>query len=806
LTALGPLVLPSDVLVAPVAQLPVEQRTKIEAEQGDYCVTRPRTRITTSIIDVGTALLLERFRQPSTIVDAVISFSEAAGLEPEQVLDQAFPVLARFVRDGLLLPADSALVQAVESSLAVGEVVGGTEIVEAVQVLVDSDVYRARLPDGSSGALKLARQGAPSRVAALVRHEAAVLRELDGQVNPRLLASGEHAGCAFLLTSWVAGVDVHDAAAEAHRLGGPQGVAGVLDLSERVVAAYAHLHAQDVLHGDVHPRNVLVGPDERVVLLDFGFAVGGGAGHAVGPPVRGGVDFFLEPESAGALLAGRTSEQTPLGEQYSVAALVYLVLTGAHTHSFSLEREQMLRQLRDEPPLPFSTHRGPSLPATERVLRRALSRNPADRHLSLAHMLKSLRTAAASDRAAAERATSDASPTRTPEAGTRLLDGVLARLAAPGPLFDGGLAAPTASAWSGGAGFAYALLRIARVRDDGDLLAVADLWSVQATRASARDEAFVDEDAKVVPEIFGQNSLYHHLGGVQCVQALIAQARGDARSRDVALDAFLHTAGAPCLELDVGFGRCGLLLGCAILLEACVGSARETALRALGTELRDSVWSELAGRAGIADGHPLQLLGAAHGWAGYLFAVLRWAQATATPLPDGVADRLDQLGAFAYPAGRGLLWPFEANGQQPDPVMGASWCNGAAGHVPLWWLAHTLTAEPRYEQWARGAAWAAFEGPLDALGDLCCGLTGRAYALLSHYAHVDEPVWLARARMLAEHAAESSHTCLRRDSLYKGEVGTALLIDELSAPELARMPLYDGEGWPAHPRLTSKLA
>jgi serine/threonine-protein kinase len=800
LTELSPLVLPSDVVVVPVAQLPFEQRAKIDAEEGDYCVTRPRTRVTTSIVDEGTATLLQRFREPTTIVDAVIGFGEAACLEPRQVLDQAFPVLAGFVRDGLLLPADSALVRPVESSLAVGEVVGDAEIVEAVQVLVDSDVYRARLADGSPAALKIAREGAQSALAALLRHEAAVLRALDGQVNPRVLASGVHAGCAFLLSSWAAGVDVHDAAAEARRLGGPQGVGAVLELAERVVAAYAHLHSQDVVHGDVHPRNVLVGPDERVVLLDFGFAVRVGANGAGGPPVRGGVDFFLEPEYADALLAGRTSEPTPVGEQYSVAALVYLVLTGAHTHSFSLEREQMLRQLRDEPPLPFSAHLGPSLPATERVLRRALSRDPAHRHPALAHLVALLRTAAASDRVAADRAVSPgASPARRPEAGTRLLDGVLARLAAPGPLFDGGLAAPTASAWSGGAGLSYALLRIARVRGDEDLLALADLWSVQATHASTRDDAFVDEDVQIVPEVFGENSFYHHLGGVQCVQALIAQARGDARSRDVALDAFLKTAGAPCPMLDVGFGRCGLLLGCAILREACAGSARETALHALGTQLRDSVWSELAGTAVIADGHPLQSLGAAHGWAGYLFAVLRWAQATATQLPDGVADRLDQLGAFAYPAGRGLLWPFDANGRQPDPVMGASWCNGAAGHVPLWWLAHTLTAEPRYEHWARGAAWTAFEAPLDALGDLCCGLGGRAYALLSHYAHVEDPLWLARARTLAEHAAESSHTARRRESLYKGEAGTALLISELSAPELARMPLYDGEGWPARP-------
>jgi len=41
----------------------------------------------------------------------------------------------------------------------------------------------------------------------------------------------------------------------------------------------------------------------------------------------------------------------------------------------------------------------------------------------------------------------------------QLLADVLARLAVPGELFAGGLAAPTASAMNGAAGFAYALRR-----------------------------------------------------------------------------------------------------------------------------------------------------------------------------------------------------------------------------------------------------------------------------------------------------------------------------------------------------------
>jgi serine/threonine-protein kinase len=98
---------------------------------------------------------------------------------------------------------------------------------------------------------------------------------------------------------------------------------------------------------------------------------------------------------------------------------------------------------------------------------------------------------------------------------------------------------------------------------------------------------------------------------------------------------------------------------------------------------------------------------------------------------------------------------------------------------------------------AEGAAWTAYEGH-PAPGDLCCGLAGRAYALLNFHRADGDAMWLARARDLAEQAAgQVRENALRRDSLYKGEVGVATLLVELERPDDAAMPFYDREPWPA---------
>lgn len=788
---LDPLLLPSDVAIVPVAQLPPELLEQIEHEPGDFSVTRPLTRTTSSIVDAQTAALLECFREPATIVDAVIAYSGAQGTDPRATLDEAFGVLGGFVSEGLLVAADSELARPIATTLAPGDEVGGLTIVEAVHVIVDTEVYRARTAGGGDAALKIARAGAAGGLRRGLAHEAEALGALDGAVNPRLLELGEHDERPYLAVSWCAGVDVHRAAAEARALG-DGGRDELLALGEATLAAYAHLHEQDVLHGDVHPRNVVVDGDGTVAIIDFGLAARPAAPGAVAAGGRGGIDFFMEPEVAAARLARRHAPAlTEAGEQYSIATLLYLLLTGTHTHAFSLEHEEMLRQLLDEPPRSFADHGVSGLGAVEAVLARALAKDPAQRHASVAAMRDAFAAAAASDRAAAA---PPAAGTRRPSASARLLDDVLARLALGGEL-AAGIEAPTASAMNGGAGFGYALLRVAAIRQDEELLALADLWVERAAHDCARglDEAFWNADLEIVPEQFGRNSFFHTAAGVHAVQALVARGRGDDWAHALALRSFLDAAGAPCEHVDVTFGRSGLLLGCALMLGTLAPGADEAPLRALGDGLRDSLWCELERHAPLDERPELRALGAAHGWAGFLFALLRWSEAAGGPPPAGIEARLAQLAAQAQPAGRGLRWPHEPGAPAPDSALGASWCNGAAGYVGLWTLAERLLGgDEGYGRLARGAAWAAYEGTHATVGDLCCGFAGRAYALLSLHRHSGEAAWVARAGALADLAAARVRSgTLRRDSLYKGEVGVALLAAELEAPADACMPLYE---------------
>lgn len=777
LTIHDPIVLPSDVLLVPVVDLPPETREQIEHGPDDFALTRPQTRTMSSIVDRSTADLLERFREPKTIVAAIVDYARAERLDPETTLERAFPTLAGFLNSGVLVAADSALADPIEPTLAAGAVVDEFAIIEAVHVIDDTEVHLARARDGSLAALKVARPGSEHRLRTAFDHEAAVLAGLTGTVTPKLMGRGAADGREFLAVSWCQGIDLLEASAELRQT---HDVAGLVQLATRVIGAYAQLHTEGVLHGDIHPRNGLVDADGRVWLIDFGLAT------RVDEPARaprGGIDLFLEPELARARLDGRPAPSLSLhGEQYSLAALVYLLLTGAHTHSFSLEPEPMLRQLTDDPPLPFSAHGADGLGAVERTLTRALAKEPTARYPSTSAFLEAF-AAAADMRQTRPRTTRS-------RAATRMLSDVVDRLR--GPLLATELEPPTASVNLGAAGLAYGLLRIAAARDDIELLSLAERWSHRAMVAAGTDSGFENAELDIAAEAFGRASLFHSSVGVYCVEALIAHARGDEIAQALAVESFCDAARQPSAHLDVAFGTAGTLLGCALLLEAVPGA---DAVAAVGDELAASLSDTVHAHASIADGGEIRTLGAAHGWAGLLYALLRWSEARACAVGEDIAGRLHELETIGLPLGRGLRWARETGLPAAENPLAGAWCNGAAGHVHLWLAAERVLGESRFARLAEAAAWAAYEAPASG-GDLCCGLAGRAYALLAVHRQLGDRAWLARARTLSERAPDAvRQLTLRRDSLYKGEVGIAVLAADLNRPEWAAMPLFEREGW-----------
>ena len=150
-------------------------------------------------------------------------------------------------------------------------------------------------------------------------------------------------------------------------------------------------HAQGVLHRDVKPANLLIGPgprrSRRAILTDFGIA------RALDESVTAStlaVTFaYTAPER---FLAQPSDHRCDI---YSLGCTLHQLLTGSPPFPRGTPAAVMAAHLNDPPPSPHSIR--PNLPpAIDAVIATALAKDPVDRYRSCGELADAARNAIAS--------------------------------------------------------------------------------------------------------------------------------------------------------------------------------------------------------------------------------------------------------------------------------------------------------------------------------------------------------------------------------------------------------------------------
>jgi len=150
-----------------------------------------------------------------------------------------------------------------------------------------------------------------------------------------------------------------------------------LDQTERLLnealSALEHAHSVGLIHRDLKPENMLIDPDGRLRITDFGLALAlrGGARFG-GATSRSGTPQFAAPEQ---LLGERVDQRADL---YSLSAVAYFALLGRPPFSGKTPEQILAKQTTDDVP-PLAAERRDVPREVEDVLRRALRSEPAAR-------------------------------------------------------------------------------------------------------------------------------------------------------------------------------------------------------------------------------------------------------------------------------------------------------------------------------------------------------------------------------------------------------------------------------------------
>ena len=153
---------------------------------------------------------------------------------------------------------------------------------------------------------------------------------------------------------------------------GPVPVPQALQIARQIAGALAQAHANNLVHCDIKPHNILVMPDGNVKVADFGIA------RAVtestmtyNDNIMGSVHYFSPEQARGTMI-------TPKSDVYSLGVLLYEMLSGRipfdGNTAVSIARKHL-----EEDPQPLHMIAPGIPPVVEALVTRMMAKDPAQR-------------------------------------------------------------------------------------------------------------------------------------------------------------------------------------------------------------------------------------------------------------------------------------------------------------------------------------------------------------------------------------------------------------------------------------------
>lgn len=156
-----------------------------------------------------------------------------------------------------------------------------------------------------------------------------------------------------------------------------------------ILEALAHAHESGIIHRDIKPHNILITIDGRAKVADFGIARAASSSGLTETGTVLGTVAYISPEQA------RGAQVDQRSDLYSLGVVYYEALTGRVPFSGDTSVSVALKHIQEipEPPSLYN----PAIPrAIEKVIMKALQKDPAKRFATAKEMLSALSAAAKS--------------------------------------------------------------------------------------------------------------------------------------------------------------------------------------------------------------------------------------------------------------------------------------------------------------------------------------------------------------------------------------------------------------------------
>ncbi len=234
-------------------------------------------------------------------------------------------------------------------------------------------VYKAQdLSLGRLVAVKILRENLTSDPEFLTRFQQEA-RSAANLQHPNIVTVhdfGKDGGRYYIVMEYIEGKDLKTVIKET----GHFPVSRALDIFVQLCAGIGYAHRAGLVHCDVKPQNILLTPDGRVKVADFGIAralanIRPGETTDV---VWGSPQYYSPEQAAGEV-------PTPASDVYSIGVVMYEMLAGRLPFVASTQQALAMMHLREEPP--SLSMFSPGIPEKlELIVHKVLAKEPAARY------------------------------------------------------------------------------------------------------------------------------------------------------------------------------------------------------------------------------------------------------------------------------------------------------------------------------------------------------------------------------------------------------------------------------------------
>lgn len=161
---------------------------------------------------------------------------------------------------------------------------------------------------------------------------------------------------------------------------GPLSVEEALSYTKQILSALCHAHERGVVHRDIKPQNIMLLPDNRIKVTDFGIAHVSNFETVTMSEMAIGSVHYISPEQAKGL---PTDEKSDI---YSTGVILYEMITGRLPFESDTAVSVALMQVQQEPPKPSVYI--PDLPiGIEQIIMKAMQKKVSYRYRNAKEML-----------------------------------------------------------------------------------------------------------------------------------------------------------------------------------------------------------------------------------------------------------------------------------------------------------------------------------------------------------------------------------------------------------------------------------